>query len=299
MASAKEIPPGGEGRIDVTFKTERRKGVNRKQITVTTNDPGSQRVQLEVVADLEELLAASPTRQWFGQIKQDEIVTRSFVFEGKLLNDAKLSNVRLKDTASSNDAYSWKINDSLSGEQRELTLDVTVNATKIRPGRFNDILVVSTNIEKFPELDLHLSGEVLGPISATPQRLYFSQFETGIEIEKNITLSANNGQPFKILNASVNEQEFKIDPWNREASTEHSLTIRFLTESPKDRIRTALSVSTDMNAQSEIEIEIHAYQKRTRPDQRPPSTNQLSVGSTMSSKSEKPPEKGDRKAKKQ
>ncbi|MBN1878705.1 DUF1573 domain-containing protein [bacterium] len=267
MASAKEIPPGGEGKIDVSFKTERRKGVNRKQITITTNDPESPRIQIEVIADLEELLAASPNRQWFGQMKQDETVTRPFVFEGKLLGEAQLSNIRIKEDSPNRNAYTWKLKDTTTGETRELSLDVTVDATKIQPGRFTDIMLITTNLEKSPEIQLNLSGEVMGPIAATPQRLYFGQFEVNKEMEKTITLTSNTGQPFKIINASIDEKEFKIDPWKRDAAIEHTLKIRLFTDVPTDRIRTSLNITTDMGAQPNVQVEIHAYQQRSRPEQ--------------------------------
>ncbi len=240
--------------------------MNRKQITVNTNDPSAPRTQLEVVVDLEELLAAAPNRQWYGQIKQDELVTKPFVFEGKLLAEAQISNIRIKEDSPNRDAYSWKIQDSGPGENRTLTMDVTVDAKKIRPGRFNDILLMTTNLEKVPELQLNLSGEVMGPISATPQRLYFGQFEVNKEMEKTISFTSNSGQPFKILNAAIDNKVFKIDPWNRDSAITHTLTIRLLTDAPADRIRTNLIVATDMEAQSEVQVEVHAYQQRTRPE---------------------------------
>lgn len=239
--------------------------MNRKQITVNTNDPQSPRIQLEVIADLEELLAASPNRQWFGQIKQNEKVTRPFVFEGKLLGDASLSDIRIKENSPNQTAYTWELKDAASETGRQLTLDVTVDSSKIQPGRFNDVLLISTGIKEIPQLELNLSGEIMGPISATPQRLYFGQFVVGQEMEKPITLTSNNGQPFRILNAVIDEKEFKIDPWNRDAATTHELKIRMMTDVPKDRIRTSLVVTTDMQAQPTLQVEVHAYQQRTRP----------------------------------
>ena len=62
MASAKEIPPGGEGQIDVTFKTGKAIGPIAKSITVTSNDPVNPSLTLQVKADLEALFVAKPDR---------------------------------------------------------------------------------------------------------------------------------------------------------------------------------------------------------------------------------------------
>lgn len=221
-------------------------------------------MQLEVLADLQIILHANPTRQWFGQIRQDETATRTFTFEGSRMHEARLTDIRLKDGADNPEAYSWILEDTRDDAEGGLALNITVDATKISPGRFNDMLVVSTNFDEMSEMEFLLSGEVLGPISANPQRLYFGQFEVGKEMTNTVTLKANNNVPFRILDASIEDQEFKVDPWKGDASTEHELLLRFNPDTPRDRARTTLIISTDMDAQQELQIEVHGYQRRTR-----------------------------------
>jgi hypothetical protein len=235
---------------------------------VTTNDPVNPVTQLEVIADLKQLLAASPNRHWFGQIKQDEVITRQFTFEGSKLNEVTLTSVRMKEDSKNKDAFTWKIHDVRKDGARELTLDVTVHANLIQPGRFGDILVVETDLEPSFVLELYLTGDVLGPISANPQRLYFGQFDMNREMENVLRLTANTEKPFKILTASIDDKEFRIDPWARDAAADHTITIRFLPKETRDRIRTVLVITTDLEAQPVVEVEIHAYQRRNRPDSR-------------------------------
>jgi len=265
LVSSKEIPPGGEGKIDVTFKTERRKNINRKKITVTSNDPTNPRLQIEIVADLEQLLGSSPRRQWFGRMKQSDTITKTFTIEGKKLDDVKLGEIKLK-LEDNKSAYTWKANDTKDDSGRHLTIDVTVDASKLKPGRFNDILIATTNIEKAEKLELFLSGEVMGLITANPRRLYFGQFELNKEMVKTVTFTANNDKPFKVLDVSIPEGEFKIDPWGREASTEHTLTVRLTPKLDRDRIRSEMTVKTDMDKHENIVVDIHAYKQRLRPE---------------------------------
>ncbi len=266
MASAKEIPPGEEGKIKVTFKTAHRTGINKHNVTVTSNDQANPNLQLEVVADLYQLLTVAPTRQWFGQVKQAEEATRQFVFEGLKVNEVEFTSLRLKEDSKNQDAYTWKINDDKSDGTRKLSLDVTVHGDKIPPGRFGDVLIIETNLEPSVTLELVLTGEILGPVSVSPQRLYFGQFEKDQEMENILKLTANTEIPFKILSASIEDPEFKIDPWERDALLEHTMTVRFLPKETRDRIRTSLSIKTDLKSQPIVEVEIHAYQRRTRSD---------------------------------
>jgi hypothetical protein len=221
-------------------------------------------MQLEVVADLQLLLAATPTRQWFGQIKQEETATRTFAFEGTRLSDARLSDIRLKQGAEHPDAFSWTVEDTREGNSGELAISVSVDAGKIPPGRFNDVLVVSTNFDQMENIELLLSGEVLGPISVNPQRLYFGQFEIGKEMDNTLILTANNDVSFKILTATIDDQEFKVGPWKSDSATEHELVLTFSPKTTRDRVRTALLITTDMETQKDLQVEIHAYQRRTR-----------------------------------
>lgn len=268
MVSAKVIPPGGEGKIDVTFKTQRRKGVNKKKITVTSNDPENPRLLLEISADLEQLLDASPRRQWYGRIKQDETITKTFTFEGKEVENVGIKDLKLK-TDVHGDAFTWKIHDEKTAEGRDLRVDVTVDASKIPPGRFNDVLVVETSLKEAGDVELYLSGEVLGPITINPRRLYFGQFELNKEMVKTITLSSSKEVPFRIVETSIPENEFKIDPWNREAAVEHTLTIRMMPKLDRDRVRSSLTIKTDMPSQEDVNVDIHAYKRRSRPGPNP------------------------------
>lgn len=300
MVSAKEIPPGGEGKIDVTFKTQRRKGVNRKKITVNSNDPTNPRLQLEIVADLEVLLDASPRRIWFGRLKQDEMITKSFSIEGRELDKLQLSNFHLKSDKFTK-AVSWKVEDVMMTETdvekakakddekkkdekfkkdpsinrqvgRNILIHVTLDGSEVPPGRFNEVLLVDSNVKEVPELELHLSGEILGPISSNPKRLYFGQYEKNVEMVKTMTLTANNNVPFKVLEVNCDDQEFKIEPWKSGDALEHTLTVRLTPKLERDRIRSSLKIVTSMEKQKDITVDIHAYQRRTRPGNPPPGT---------------------------
>jgi hypothetical protein len=264
LASAKEIPPGGEGKIKVTFHTERRCGINRHRVTVESNDPESPSIPLEVVADLYIALAVSPARHTLDQIKPNETVTRTFVFEGEMLEQAEITGIRLKEDVPYPDAFTWLLNDSVNGGIRDLSLDVSVNAALIPPGRFAAALVVSTNID-MPDLELRLIGDILKHIDAKPPRLYLRHMEITCDTENQILFKSNTGIPFRILDASIEDPDFKIDPWNSEAGLEHRITFRYCPDAPRDRFLTKLVITTDLDTHREVDVDIHAYQRSFTP----------------------------------
>ncbi len=83
MASAKEIPPGGEGKIDVTFNTKNRRGKQSKKVTVLSNDSKEPKLILTVSADLKEVLGVEPQALNFGTIRWDETSTQTLQLIGE------------------------------------------------------------------------------------------------------------------------------------------------------------------------------------------------------------------------
>lgn len=260
MASAKEIPPGGEGQINVIFNTERRCGINRHRVTVESNDPESPSIPLEVVADLFIALAVSPTRHTLDQIKPNETVTRTFVFEGEMLQQAQVTGIRLKEDVLYPDAYTWILHDAEKGGVRDLSLDVSVNAALIPPGRIAAGFVVSTNID-IPDLELLLIGDILKHIDAKPLRYYLRHMEITCDTKNHIMFRSNTGIPFRILDASIPDPDFKIDPWDSEAGLEHRIAFRYCPGAPRDRFQTKLIIHTDLDTHREVDVDIHAYQR--------------------------------------
>ena len=70
MASSKEIPPGGEGRINVDYKTSSKIGPKTQTISVHTNDPEQGVVKLQLKMDIRAVLAMDPYRMRFGRLKK-------------------------------------------------------------------------------------------------------------------------------------------------------------------------------------------------------------------------------------
>ena len=67
MASANEIPPGGEGKIDVHVSTGRSSRKIRQIVRVITNDPKNQEVRLTVTADVQADLDVPRVLQFAGK----------------------------------------------------------------------------------------------------------------------------------------------------------------------------------------------------------------------------------------
>ncbi|UCH33160.1 MAG: DUF1573 domain-containing protein [Armatimonadota bacterium] len=78
----RQLPPGREGRVKTTFRTEGRTGAQRKSIHVETNDPEQPRVALRVAGEIKAQIEVSPRVIYAFNIPVGKVVTRTVTISG-------------------------------------------------------------------------------------------------------------------------------------------------------------------------------------------------------------------------
>jgi len=199
LASAKEIPPGGEGKIAVTFKTKGRQGRQSKRITVRTNDPDEPTVYLTVTAEVLVPFALRPSRIHFGRVTEDGLISKSISAYGEQLAHAAIKSVSIVNKAHES-YYDVKVEDSGKNENR--TVQLLVSPTKEIPiGRFFDQLKVTTDLPDAQSVVVSLSGERVGPVEPSPRSLILRRTSQGT-IRGSILLGSMDQGTFKVLRAT-------------------------------------------------------------------------------------------------
>jgi hypothetical protein len=192
----KEIGPGSQGEIEVTFDTTRRGGDNRKTITVQSNDPANPRMELEIRAKVETLLAFDPAFVRLNPEFGKQQVTEAWL-TGKLKDDAKL---KILQGADNPDVKVELVNKPVDAAGAPLQgLRFTVNAKKVGFG--NGTLMLETGIPKPDKLQVGFHWTVAGNIQVVPSQLYFSARSTGSN-ERVIRVSSRKPD-FKLREARV------------------------------------------------------------------------------------------------
>jgi hypothetical protein len=78
LLSRQEIPPGGQGRLEVTFKAGAMKGPFHKTVTVISDDPGSP-LRLVIKGKVLPLITVEPESVDFGEVRPGGEVRRTVV----------------------------------------------------------------------------------------------------------------------------------------------------------------------------------------------------------------------------
>jgi hypothetical protein len=253
LASAAEIPPGGEGVIKATINTRGRSGQITKTVTVETSDPDNETVRLMLKGSILVEAALEPRSLNIGRIGKGETVTKSAKLVARDPAKVKLTKVEVVEPA---DGLSAKLVPGEGGD----AVEVTFKAAKIGPVRSR--LKVLTSSDKRPELELPIYGMVLGNWELTPRTVSFAAPEEAAATEPAkavLKIAARNKTPFRVTKAVDAEGNVTTKVSKTPEGFEIALT---LSKVPEKR-QGVVTITT--NDPDEPTIEARYFIRRTRP----------------------------------
>ncbi len=174
MASSKEIPPGGEGRIDVQYKTASKIGKKTQAISVHSNDPKRNVVKLKLKMNIRALLAIQPYRMRFGRLRKGS----EYPVKYASLIGSEKKNARIISAESINEYVEVETGVLDSGDSPEEQVKVTI-LPGMKVGQFSDRIKIKTDHKKIKDLKIFVSGEIVGNIMLSRVHLSFGMFRRG------------------------------------------------------------------------------------------------------------------------
>ncbi|MCP4715834.1 MAG: DUF1573 domain-containing protein [Deltaproteobacteria bacterium] len=249
MASAKEILPGGEGKIDIKFKSGDKAGKREKTITVSTNDPDNKAVKLKVSTVVEVVLSTKPSRLNFGRLsKKDLPVVKHVALTGTAKDSIKLSSVK-----SQNDKI--KVETSPTGYENNKDKRIQVSVLPgLKVGRFRDRVTIVTDHPKVKNVTLYVYGEVMGSVAVKPTYLSFGVMKKDKTLEKSITLTATGETSFKVLNVTASVAELKTRVETVKEGKEYRVTATVPQDFAGQILKGSIKITTDDKEQETIEV---------------------------------------------
>jgi len=248
LASAKEIPPGGEGKIDATLKTSTHGGKVNKTVTVTTNDPAQQTIKLNLIAEVQVMVTLEPFILNFGRFKKGEAQVRYISVTGEEKDKTKI----LSTTARGKEI---KVETSTNGYDHSKDKRIKVSVLPdVKVGQFRDVITVTTDHRTMQNITISVFGEVAGAINVTPRSFSFGFFEKGKAMEKIVSLTANPPATFKILKAESTSPDVKIDVVPVVEGKEYQVKARVKDTFDKDSLRGNIIITTDNKDQPTVEV---------------------------------------------
>ena len=165
VVSRKSVDPGKQGSIEVTLDSSGLYGKVASHIAVITNDEKRPEVFLEVMAQIQPLLALKPAFIFVGQVAKEGSFSGQAKLMGKLVEEGKLDTLKIN---KSSPAIEARI-------QQRAAKDAILKFV-IRPeqkaGSFRESITLVSE-DPFAQAQLLLFGQKLGAIRVTPDRLDF------------------------------------------------------------------------------------------------------------------------------
>lgn len=197
VVAEKEVPPGGTTRIEVKFDTRGRRGKNQKTITVTSNDPQSPSLRLDITAQVESLLALSPGHLQL-TAQHGETVTQESWLEGRRAADA-----RLVVKGGTIPGLTASVIRRTVDEKTEQGVRLTLAARRI--GNEAGTVQLATGVSERPDLELRFGTAVRGNLTV-PARLYLDPSRPNLR-ERTLTVTSTR-QDLQLTSVRVVEGPF-------------------------------------------------------------------------------------------
>jgi hypothetical protein len=253
LASAAEIPPGGEGVIKATINTRGRSGQITKTVTVETSDSENETIRLSLKANILVEAALEPRSINIGRIGKGETVTKTASLTARDPAKVKLTKVELAEPVEGLTVALVKVDDRDA-------VEVTFKASKI--GTVRTRIKVATSSDKRPELELPIYGVVLGNWELVPRTASFAPSEgeaDPVQAKATIKITARNKTAFRVTKAVDAEGNVTAKVSKTAEGYEVELT---LAKVPEKR-QGVVTITT--NDPDERTLEARYFVRRSRP----------------------------------
>jgi len=165
------IPPGGKGTIKATYHTTGHVGHNTKVITVSSNDTENPGYQLKLDMTVVREIDVQPDRVYFYNVQHGQGQSTTIKILGKPKTKLKILSAQ----ASGGVVTVTSITPFKDEKEKRQGATLQVDLPKERPiGSFTDTIVVKTNSKKKEQIDIAVTGEVIGKFQFNPRNINFS-----------------------------------------------------------------------------------------------------------------------------
>ena len=201
-ALAGPIPPGAGAALTLRLDPSDWVGFQKRNVRLGTDDPGQGNYYLPVEATVRPDLAVDGPRREFGTVACFESPRQVFHFVRETGEPLALA------LASPLPPY---VEGEVEAEGSRATLTFTLRPAGIQPGVELGLerIRVETNAPLQPGFDLYLGWRLRHAIEAEPARLVF---QDPARPALSLTLTAMDGQPFRVLGARVEGEGFAPGP---------------------------------------------------------------------------------------
>jgi hypothetical protein len=248
VLTSTDIPPGGEGKIEVTFDSNHKTGEQKKTVTVESNDPGNPHALLNISAVVEIVFGFEQYSLDFGKLRKGQPISVTTTMRVKdpsirktitfTASSPQITAVLVEPPAGSN------------SEPGKLTVEVSGSA-EMPPGKIGTTLTASAGNDSVPDATLQIQGTVIGNLDVSPDIVQFhvDTSKSDAEVKEQVVkvVSVGDEVQLQLLKIEDANQNLKFHVDTLLAGKQYDITIK-----PKPTVLSArknvvgtLTITTD------------------------------------------------------
>lgn len=197
--------PGAEGRLEVSYIPQNRRGQDMKSVVVMTDDPSTPRIEIHVVCNVVPRIFVQPQAIFIGDQRFDRIAAtrpkKSFSITAKAPGfgiksvRCERQGVEIRETGVESVTYDGE-------DAQKRTFEVTA-VEDLPIGRLQTRAVIETDDRTKSIIFVSIVIDAIGDLRASPSP-FFLQFATeGEMFAQEIAVSSRTDRSFTITNATV------------------------------------------------------------------------------------------------
>ena len=249
------IPPGETGKIKVAFKAPPRSETVHEVVKLTTNQAALPYFELAVKATVITPFEAIPASLMLGKISPSSFSGRHLLLRQTLAQHAEVVGIQ----PSSEYILAELQPPSRNGNVR---IQITIE-TGMPVGTFRESLALDFAYGgRRYSWSVPISGEILGDVSVSPQRLFLGIVKPSEVPRKRVQLSQIRGDHLEISSVQTGSQYVEAQVETLESGNRYEVQLSIASGAPEGDLTDTLIVRTNSKNQPEIKIPIYGVVKR-------------------------------------
>ncbi len=255
LLSDTRIPPGGIGRIKVAFKAPPRSEVVNEVVKLTTNQSELPHFELALKATVITPFEAIPASLLLGKISPSSFSGRHLLLRQTLAQQAEVVGIK---------PSSEYILAELEPPSRNGNVRIQITVDSGMPvGTFRESLGLDFAYDgRRYSWSVPISGEILGDVSVSPQRLFLGIVKPSEVPRKRVQLSRIRGDHLEISSVQTSSQYVDAQVETLESGNRYEVQLLIGAGTPAGDLTDTLIIRTNSKNQPEIKIPIYGVVKR-------------------------------------
>jgi hypothetical protein len=220
----KEVKPGQQGKIPLSFKTSGYDGPVTKTITVKTNVPDKTDLSLTIEGTVKISVSVNPRTLFLGNIERN----RTTPITGKIAITNRLPGaIKITEVTVANENAETNLETIKAGF--EYSINVTVNPP-YKDGQVMGTVLIKTDSKISPEITAQFSYYLEPMVRAFPNPLFVDMEKIANGVAQEITIECNECQNMRIAELTSNNNKVKMTLKEGERGKRYVVVLSF----PKD-----------------------------------------------------------------